>query len=380
VQADFARDLDAAAWLPRLASVDAVINAVGIFREHGEQTFQALHVEAPIALFDACVQAKVARVIQISALGADAQARSAYHLSKRRADRHLATLPLDWTVAQPSLVFGRSGTSASFFLALASLPVIPLPGRGDQQVQPVHIDDVTEALANLLDTPAAFRSVVPFVGSRPLSLRKYIAELRGALGYGVGRYLPVPKVLVRSAARAGRIFRGSLLTEDSLAMLMRGNVADGRPVQDLLGRAPRSPAQFLAAEEVRSARLDAQLFWLLPLLRTSIALVWIVTGIVSLGLYPTEASFGLLARSGVPETLRPLFLYGAATLDLLLGLATLFAPRRRLLWLGQIALIVGYTAIITVRMPEFWLHPYGPLLKNLPMLAGIYLLYRLERD
>jgi hypothetical protein len=41
-------------------------------------------------------------------------------------------------------------------------------------------------------------------------------------------------------------------------------------------------------------------------------------------------------------------------------------------------LIVLYTLIITLRMPEFWLHPYGPLLKNLPMLATIYLLYRFE--
>jgi hypothetical protein len=47
--------------------------------------------------------------------------------------------------------------------------------------------------------------------------------------------------------------------------------------------------------------------------------------------------------------------------------------------LVQAALIVAYTAIITVWLPEFWLHPYGPILKNLPVLACIVLLYRLER-
>jgi hypothetical protein len=57
----------------------------------------------------------------------------------------------------------------------------------------------------------------------------------------------------------------------------------------------------------------------------------------------------------------------------------LFLRRRRLLWLAQMLLIIGYTIIITVRLPEFWFHPYGPLLKNLPMLAAIYLLYTLER-
>jgi hypothetical protein len=99
---------------------------------------------------------------------------------------------------------------------------------------------------------------------------------------------------------------------------------------------------------------------------------------VSLGLYPVSASLELLARSGVPEALGPLFLYPAAALDLALGIGILAMRRRRLLWLAQIVLIAVYTLIITVRLPEFWLHPYGPLLKNLPMLAAIYLLYRFE--
>ena len=45
----------------------------------------------------------------------------------------------------------------------------------------------------------------------------------------------------------------------------------------------------------------------------------------------------------------------------------------------QLALILFYTIVISFRLPEFWLHPYGPLLKNLPMLAAIWLLYELEK-
>jgi hypothetical protein len=71
-------------------------------------------------------------------------------------------------------------------------------------------------------------------------------------------------------------------------------------------------------------------------------------------------------------------LYSAAALDLVLGAATLLMRRRRLLWLAQFVLILGYTVIITIRLPEFWLHPYGPILKNLPMLAAIALLYGFE--
>src|SRR5689334_10603557 len=70
IRADFARDTDAAAWIPRLKDVEVVINSVGILRETPQQSFELTHTHAPIALFDACAQAGVKRVIQISALGA----------------------------------------------------------------------------------------------------------------------------------------------------------------------------------------------------------------------------------------------------------------------------------------------------------------------
>ncbi len=376
---DFAHDLEPSQWLPRVSGMEAVINTVGIFRERRGQTFQTVHVDAASALFQACVMAGVRRVIQFSALGADAGARTPYHLSKRRADELLSTLPIDWTIVQPSLVFGADGTSAASFLALGSLPVIPLPGGGQQPIQPVHIEDLVAGVATLLDSAVSGRRVVPFVGPHPLSLRQYLATLRCGLGLPKARYLPVPLFLVRLAAQSGRLVPGSLLTPDSLQMLSRGNTADPHPLQRLLGRESRSAATFIAADEAPRLRTAAQLVWLLPMLRLSIAAVWIVTGIVSLGFFPVQSSYDLLGRVGVPAALRPLFLYSAAALDIVLGLAILLSRRRRVWWLAQIALIVLYTILITARMPEFWLHPYGPLLKNLPMLAGIYLLYRFEK-
>jgi uncharacterized protein YbjT (DUF2867 family)/uncharacterized membrane protein YphA (DoxX/SURF4 family) len=375
---DFSRDIDSSAWIPRLQGIDAVINAVGILREHGEQTFEALHDQAPKALFRACALIGVPRVIQISALGADEHAASQYHLSKRRADLALAALPVNWTIVQPSLVFGTDGESARFFATLASLPLIPLPGDGAQPIQPIHIDDLVAAMLAILRDTSTYQRVIPLVGPQPVSLRGYLADLRSALAYGRAHWIAVPMPLVRAVSAIGDVIPGGLLNRESLGMLVRGNTGDPSAVTALLGREPRNPREFIPADQRESLRLSGQLAWLLPLLRLSIALVWIFTGIVSLGLYPPESSYQLLARSGVPMALAPLFLYGAALLDLLLGVATLVARRRRLLWIAQAVLILGYTVIITVRMPEFWLHPYGPLLKNLPMLAVLYLLYRFE--
>lgn len=378
VSADFTRDFDVAQWLPRLAGVDVVINAVGIIREQGAQTFDAIHDRAPRALFAACAQAGVRLVVQVSALGADEAAQSRYHLSKKRADDFLRSLPVHSVIVQPSLVYGSDGTSARLFTTLASLPLIGLPGAGGQQIQPVHVDDVVCAIVALVANPPASGTRVPLVGPQPMSLRDFLARLRAAMGMGRAFFLPVPRGLVRAGAAAAPLLPGSLLDAETLQMLERGNTADAAPIRTLLGRAPRAAGEFIGRAEAHSVRLQAQLNWLLPMLRWSIALVWIVTGIVSLGLYPVSESYALLARVGITGMLAPVMLYGAALLDLAFGIGILVLRRRRLLWLAQVALIVFYTLVISWRLPEFWLHPYGPLLKNLPMLAAIWLLLELE--
>lgn len=118
----FERALRPDDWLDAVRGIDAVVNAVGIFRERGAQTFGALHDAAPRALFEACEKAGVQRVVQVSALGADQGAGSAFHLSKKRADDFLAARALQWSIVQPSLVFGEGGASARFFTLLACLP------------------------------------------------------------------------------------------------------------------------------------------------------------------------------------------------------------------------------------------------------------------
>ena len=378
VAVDYRRDQSPRDWLPLLADVEAVVNAVGIFRE-GAARFEDLHVSGPRALFDACVEAGVRRVIQISALGADEGAQTDYHRSKHTADRHLRRLPLEWTIVQPSLVYGPGGASARLFTGLASLPVIPLPGRGTQVVQPIFIDDLVAALLALLEHGRLIHHTLPAVGPQPLTLREMLARLRGALGLPPGRFLAMPMPLVRLSTSLAERLPGALLTRDSLRMLERGNQADATNVTDVLGRPPRAPQAFVDPEHRPAVRRNAQLTWLLPLLRLSIALVWLGSGLVSLGLYPVERSYALLAGVGITGPLAPGVLYGAALLDIGLGVATLVLRRRRALWLFQIALILGYSVIIAVYLPQFWLHPFAPLLKNLPMLAALTVLLVLER-
>jgi uncharacterized protein YbjT (DUF2867 family) len=377
VQVDYTCDITVNDWKGMLSNVDVAINAVGIIREHGRQSFEALHERGPKALFTACTEANI-QVIQISALGADNAATSRYHLSKKAADDYLLSITSKAVIVQPSLIYGPGGTSAGLFNLLASLPAIPLPGAGDQKIQPIHISDLIQAIEALINNTQYFGRRVCLVGPKPLTLQRYLEELRHMMGLGPGRFIHIPTQWIECAARMGKWLKRGIFDIDTWQMLKRGNVADCDTTRILLNREPRAVSQFASDEEAKYIRLSAFLGWLQLVLRFSIAIVWLVAGIVSMGIYPVEDSYVLLARVGITGMLAPVALYGAAALDMMFGIATLFLRQRRLLWIAQASVIAIYTIIITIFLPEFWLHPFGPLVKNLPILAAILLLYKLE--
>lgn len=379
VQIDFNKAVSPEDWAAALVGVDVVVNAVGILRESPGQTFDLIHRAAPSALFSAAAVAGVEHIVQMSALGADENARSRYHLSKKAADDCLVRLPVRASIVQPSLVYGPGGASATLFESFASAPITLLPGGGRQPIQPVHIEDLVEALRALIESTQGDSGRIAMVGPAATTLRDFYGALREAMGITRRpRFLTIPKPFMRLIARLGSRLPGGFLDSETLNMLERGNTASSANIQALLGRPPRGPRLFVQPAYARAVGIQARMRWLLPILRVSIAMVWVITGIVSLGVYPVQASYALLARTGTPEMLMPLFLYGAAALDIALGILTLLPRRSRWLWVAQAVLVLGYTIIISWKIPEFWLHPYGPILKNLPFLAGLWILYELE--
>jgi len=381
---DFAHALNPSDWVGAVQDIDVVINAVGILRERGGQRFDMLHHRAPAALFRAAAAAGVQRIVQISALGADDAATTPYHLTKKAADDVLRELPVEGIIVQPSLVFGPGGASAVMFTMQASQPLIPVPGWGRQIVQPVHIDDLAEvvlALATRADVAHNFSGRrVAVVGPEPITLCEFYARLRRSMGIRApARFLYVPMPLMRAMAQVGKWVSDSPLDPDTFAMLERGNAAPMDDTRAILGRAPRSVEAFVPAAARSDAAQAARLRWLAPILRVSVALVWLIAGVVSLGWYPMEDSLALLTAVGVPAALAPAALYTAAGLDIVLGLLVLSPWRGRWLWLLQAAVVLAYTAVLTLHLPGFWLHPFGPLAKNLPFLAVIWLLFEIDR-
>ena len=240
VPMDFARDTSAATWLPRLQGIDAVVNAVGVLRDTRARPIDAVHQHTPIALFDACAQAGVQRVVQISALGIEGS-NTRYAQTKRAADAHLQALAaqgaLRPTILRPSAVYGKGGDSSALFMNLARLPVALFPGPVlDARVQPVSVHDVAAAVAALLGLAMEQTGVIECTGPEAITMGGFIASLRQQLGHRPATVLRLPQFLTTLSARLGDAVPASPWCTETLAMLGNDNVGNPAVFERLLGR------------------------------------------------------------------------------------------------------------------------------------------------
>jgi uncharacterized protein YbjT (DUF2867 family) len=375
--ADFNRDTVASTWLPRLEGIDAVINCAGILQARPGQSIDAIHTDAPKALFDACKLANVRRIIQISAISAETAARTAYASTKKSADDYLTTTELDWIILRPSIVYAEGAYGgAALFRALGALPfAIPIPGDGNQTFSPIHVDDLAHAILRILASPSINRIVIDPVGPDRLVLGEMLADLRRWLGYRPVPFMHIPLSLVRIAAKFGDVFGGSM-NSTSIRQLEFGNAGELEPFVRATGVQPRRWRDALLARPAQQQdRWHARLFFVRPLLRLTVALTWIASGIAGLVHTPIDAMAQLI-HDGIP----PQAFAIACLVDIVVGMGVLLRWQTSALAIIQLALIGFYSAVLSVAQPSLWLEPLGPLLKNLPFVAGVLALAAIEQD
>ena len=363
---DLARN-DVHTWLPRLAGVDAVVNCVGLIGNRAD--YAGVHDRGARALFDACHAAGVGRVIQMSALGADEGGVTPYHRSKRQADDHLASLDptgerMGWAILRPSLVLGRGGASMALFATLAALPLTPRLGKGNWQVQPTHIDDLVEAVVQLLNQSRPLALKLDAVGPAPMTTDELTASLRRWLGLGTAPHIAIPLSLLTLVARIGI----GPATRESLTMVAAGNCAQVAPFVSALGFRPMTLDAALARNPAAPAdRAEARNGAIAPILPVLLALVWLAGGIVSLAFAPPDLIATWLTRVGLTGLAATATLWAGSLADIAIGIAVL--ARVRGAALAGVALMLAYTAILTAVAPELWADPFGPLVKNIAMLG-----------
>jgi uncharacterized protein YbjT (DUF2867 family) len=378
---DLNRDTNAEAWLPRLEGIDAVVNCAGILQGTRTQSIAAIHRDAPIALFKACEVAGVRRVVQISAISAERTAGTEYAATKLAADEYLRGTSLEWTVVRPSLVYMRGAYGGTaLFRAMAATPfAIAVPGDGSQSFQPVHVDDVIRAVVLALESERLVRRTVDPVGPEPIELRAILEDYRRWLGLARARVVRVPMPLVRWACALGDRLGGALNTT-ALRQLEYGNTGDVEAFTRATGIVPREWRAALAAEPAHvQDRWHARIYFVRPLLRITLAFLWLISGLA--GLLELRGWAVLLASQTPLGFGAALVLLGLGCVaDVAIALLVLRRWKPGALAATQVALIAAYSAVATLLWPSLWLEPLGPLFKNVPIIAAALALGAIEED
>jgi uncharacterized protein YbjT (DUF2867 family) len=248
IAVDFCNDTTKEIWLSRLKGITVVINAVGVLRDNPNTPMQKLHTETPSALFAACAEASVERVVHLSALGVDSGIDVPYFTTRIAAEKALFAMPIKvrWLCLRPSVIYGEDGTSAQMFRQMAKLPIHALPMGGVQTLQPVHIDDICSAVVQWLTEPNATSQTIDAVGAEATTMRGMLDSYRAQMHRRPAWHVAVPSTLVRLAALAGDYIPSSPMCSDTFTMLAAGNTASASRFAELLRHEPRSYREFIS--------------------------------------------------------------------------------------------------------------------------------------
>jgi uncharacterized protein YbjT (DUF2867 family) len=226
---------DEAALAALLAGSEAVINLIGILYETRRQTFAEVQGELPGRIARAAVAAGIARMVQISAIGADPDSKSAYARSKAQGEAAArAALPAA-VIMRPSIVVGPEDGFFNRFAAMARLlPALPLIGGGETRFQPVFVGDVADAIVAALEREDALGQTYELGGPKVYSF----AELMRYMLKVIGRrrlLVPLSFELATLQARVLELLPVPPLTRDQVELLKTDNVvgANARTLADL---------------------------------------------------------------------------------------------------------------------------------------------------
>lgn len=225
---DFRYDTEPEAFASLVHGADIVVNAVGILIERGDNTFDAVHVKGPSALFAACAKARVARIVHISGLGVGTGIRGDYMTTRLAGETALQAGPVDFAIIRPAVLVDEACPSTQLFKFLAKMPLIALPGLlhpGASRLAPIHVQDVAQAVARICAHPKALRRVVELAGPQTMSYREMLTVYRHQAGKGATLWLPLPWWLMKFTALLAAKLPQNVFSIDTMRMLQAGSVS-----------------------------------------------------------------------------------------------------------------------------------------------------------
>lgn len=211
-----------------LKGADASVNLVGALYETPGRKFHTVHVEAAETIANAARAAKVGRLVQISAIGADVNSAAVYARTKGQAEAATRRIRPDAVILRPSIVFGMGDGFLNRFGSMATMaPALPLIGGGATKFQPVYVGDVAEAIAQAVTRPDAAGRTFELGGPAVYSFRDILQLILRETGRQ--RFLvPLPffaaKMIGSLAQLTAFVGIPPVLTRDQVLLLETDNV------------------------------------------------------------------------------------------------------------------------------------------------------------
>jgi NADH dehydrogenase len=215
--------------------VDAVIHLVGIIKEAGSNTFDAVHRKGTINILEAAASHNVKRYIHMSALGTKENAVSAYHRTKWAGEEAVRQSGLSWTIFRPSIIFGPGDAFINMLAAvMRKTPLMPVIGGGKNLMQPVFVGDVAASFKAAVQSTDHESKTYELGGPEVINFRNILKKTAQTIG--IKRlFVPVPMSIVKSPVTVLQALGLPLpVTKDQLIMLGEDNIRrSGDPIEDL---------------------------------------------------------------------------------------------------------------------------------------------------
>jgi uncharacterized protein YbjT (DUF2867 family) len=217
--------LDVAQVSAAIAGSYAVVNAVSLYVEHGELTFERVHVKAAADLASASRQGGVSQFVQISGIGSDSRSTSPYIKARGRGEEVVRNAFSGALVVRPSVMTGPDDAFLTRLVRLVRLlPVYPLFGDGSTRLQPVYVVDVAEGVARLIDEGSDRDShIFEFGGPRVFTYKELLQEIAREVDTSL-RLLPMPFAVGKVLAALAEVLPSAPLTRNQVELMREDNV------------------------------------------------------------------------------------------------------------------------------------------------------------
>ena len=224
-----------------VAGADGVVNAISLYVEHGGDTFHSVHVEAAARIARVARRAGIKRFVHLSGIGADAASPSPYIRNRGEGEAAVQAAFPGAVVIRPAVMFAPDDAFLTTILGLLrTLPAYPLFGDGRTRLQPVYVDDVAAAIAQILRQTHRPFPIYELAGPRVYSYGELLRTIARTAGLRPV-LVRIPFAFWNAVAGLAEILPHPPLTRNQLELMQIDTTAsDSRPGFGLLGISPRS--------------------------------------------------------------------------------------------------------------------------------------------